>query len=99
MHSQKHVSFSQIVCRLLERQLQTQGESHEKEAESMRAELQRLRAELDQQQQMLSDSLELPQDARIQASLQHEISRLTQQNMVGAYIHTRYLFNADKMLF
>lgn len=67
--------------RLLEKQLQTQGESHDKEVESMRAELQRLRAELDQQQQMLSDSLELPQDARIQASLQHEISRLTQQNM------------------
>ncbi|KAI7812222.1 unconventional myosin-Va, partial [Triplophysa rosa] len=67
--------------RLLETQLQTQGDSHEKEVVSMRAELQRLRAELEQQQQMLSDSLELPQDARIQASLQHEISRLAQQNM------------------
>ncbi|KAA0724617.1 Unconventional myosin-Va [Triplophysa tibetana] len=67
--------------RLLETQLQTQGETREKEAESMRAELQRLRAELNQQQQMLSDSLELPKDARIQASLQHEISRLAQQNM------------------
>ncbi|KAL1247231.1 hypothetical protein QQF64_022607 [Cirrhinus molitorella] len=67
--------------RILESQLQTQGQSHEKEVEDLRAELQRLRAELDQQHQMLSDSLELPHDARIQASLQHEISRLTQQNM------------------
>ncbi|XP_065147555.1 unconventional myosin-Va [Paramisgurnus dabryanus] len=67
--------------RLLESQLQTQGQTHEKEVESLRAELQRLRAELDQEHKMLSDSLELPQDARIQASLQHEISRLTQQNM------------------
>ncbi|XP_073687668.1 unconventional myosin-Va [Garra rufa] len=67
--------------RILESQLQTQGQSHEKEVEGLRAELQRLRAELDQQHQMLSNSLELPHDARIQASLQHEISRLTQQNM------------------
>uniref|UniRef100_A0A672M6L6 Unconventional myosin-Va-like n=1 Tax=Sinocyclocheilus grahami TaxID=75366 RepID=A0A672M6L6_SINGR len=62
-------------------QLQTQGQSHEKEVEGLRAELQQLRAELDHQQQMLSNSLELPHDALIQASLQHEISRLTQQNM------------------
>ncbi|XP_050955214.1 unconventional myosin-Va isoform X2 [Labeo rohita] len=67
--------------RILESQLQTQGQSHEKEMEDLRAELQRLKAELIQEQQMLSDSLELPHDARIQASLQHEISRLTQQNM------------------
>uniref|UniRef100_A0A673MR28 Unconventional myosin-Va n=1 Tax=Sinocyclocheilus rhinocerous TaxID=307959 RepID=A0A673MR28_9TELE len=69
------------LCRILESQLQTQGQSHEKEVEGLRAELQQLRAELGHQQQMLSDSLELPHDARIQASLQHEISRLTQQNM------------------
>ncbi|XP_067236757.1 unconventional myosin-Va isoform X2 [Chanodichthys erythropterus] len=67
--------------RILASQLQTQGQSHEKEVEGLRAELQRLKAELDQQQQMMSDSLELPHDARIQAGLQHEISRLTQQNM------------------
>ncbi|XP_051975365.1 LOW QUALITY PROTEIN: unconventional myosin-Va-like [Xyrauchen texanus] len=67
---------------LLVSQLQTQGQSHEKEVEGMKAEFQQLRAELDQQQQqMLSDNPELPQDARIQASLQHEISRLTQQNL------------------
>uniref|UniRef100_A0A8C1KV42 Myosin VAb n=1 Tax=Cyprinus carpio TaxID=7962 RepID=A0A8C1KV42_CYPCA len=69
------------LCRILVSQLQTQGQTHEKEVEGLRAELLQLRAELDQQQQMLSNSLELPHDARIQASLQHEISRLTQQNM------------------
>ncbi|XP_056095174.1 unconventional myosin-Va isoform X1 [Rhinichthys klamathensis goyatoka] len=67
--------------RILASQLQTQGQSHEKEVEGLRAELQRLKAELGQQQQMMSESLELPHDARVQASLQHEISRLTQQNM------------------
>ncbi|XP_052400550.1 unconventional myosin-Va isoform X2 [Carassius gibelio] len=67
--------------RILVSQMQTQGQTHEKEVEGLKAELQQLRAELDQQQQMLSNSLELPHDARIQASLQHEISRLTQQNM------------------
>ncbi|XP_051979039.1 unconventional myosin-Va isoform X1 [Xyrauchen texanus] len=67
--------------RLLVSQLQTQGQAHEKEAEGMKAELQQLRVELNQQQQMFSESLELPQEARIQASLQHEISRLTQQNL------------------
>uniref|UniRef100_A0A9J8DBP2 Myosin VAb n=1 Tax=Cyprinus carpio carpio TaxID=630221 RepID=A0A9J8DBP2_CYPCA len=70
-----------IVREILVSQLQTQGQTHEKEVEGLRAELLQLRAELDQQQQMLSNSLELPHDARIQASLQHEISRLTQQNM------------------
>uniref|UniRef100_A0A8C2ICS4 Myosin VAb n=1 Tax=Cyprinus carpio TaxID=7962 RepID=A0A8C2ICS4_CYPCA len=74
--------------RILESQLQTQGQSHEKEVEGLRAELQRLRAELGHQQQMLSDSLELPHDARIQASLQHEISRLTQQNMNIFYLES-----------
>uniref|UniRef100_A0A671L7R6 Unconventional myosin-Va n=1 Tax=Sinocyclocheilus anshuiensis TaxID=1608454 RepID=A0A671L7R6_9TELE len=75
------ILISLSLCRILESQLQTQGQSHEKEVEGLRAELQQLRAELGHQQQMLSDSLELPHDARIQASLQHEISRLTQQNM------------------
>lgn len=74
-------------CRILASQLQTQGQSHEKEVEGLRAELQRLKAELGQQQQMMSDSLQLPHDARIQASLQHEISRLTQQNMVCTHSH------------
>lgn len=76
------ILISLSLCRILVSQLQTQGQSQEKEVEGLRAELQQLRAELDQKQQMLSDSLELPQDARIQASLQHELSRLTQQNMV-----------------
>ncbi|XP_026094178.1 unconventional myosin-Va-like isoform X1 [Carassius auratus] len=67
--------------RILVSQMQTQGQTHGEVVEGLRAELQQLRAELDQKQQMLSNSLELPHDARIQASLQHEISRLTQQNM------------------
>lgn len=75
--------------------MQTQGQSHEKEVEGLRAELQRLKAELDQQQQMMSDSLELPHDARIQAGLQHEISRLTQQNMVRMHSHTEIYSCAD----
>lgn len=69
--------------RLLESQLQSQKRSHENEAEALRGEIQSLKEENNRQQQLLAQNLQLPPEARIEASLQHEITRLTNENLVS----------------
>uniref|UniRef100_A0A4W5MHJ1 Myosin VAb n=1 Tax=Hucho hucho TaxID=62062 RepID=A0A4W5MHJ1_9TELE len=66
---------------LLVSQLQVQDRRHEEEVEELREEVLRVREENRQQQQFLSQSLLLPQEARIEASLHHEITRLTSDNL------------------
>ncbi|KAI2653985.1 Unconventional myosin-Va [Labeo rohita] len=68
--------------RLLESQLQAQRRSHENEVEVLRGELQSVKEENNRQQQLLAQNLQLPPEARIEASLQHEITRLTNENLV-----------------
>ncbi len=48
----------------------------------MRGELQNVKEENNRQQQLLAQNLQLPPEARIEASLQHEITRLTNENLV-----------------
>ncbi|XP_077174237.1 unconventional myosin-Va isoform X1 [Paroedura picta] len=67
--------------RLLESQLQTQKRSHDNEMEALRGEIQSLKEENNRQQQLLAQNLQLPPEARIEASLQHEITRLTNENL------------------
>ncbi|XP_069384882.1 unconventional myosin-Va isoform X3 [Paralichthys olivaceus] len=67
--------------RLLEHQLQTQRRSHDNEVESLRGELQNVKEDNNRQQQLLAQNLQLPPEARIEASLQHEITRLTNENL------------------
>ncbi|XP_036297566.1 unconventional myosin-Va isoform X11 [Pipistrellus kuhlii] len=67
--------------RLLESQLQSQKRSYENEAEALRGEIQSLKEENNRQQQLLAQNLQLPPEARIEASLQHEITRLTNENL------------------
>ncbi|XP_037546731.1 unconventional myosin-Va [Nematolebias whitei] len=69
------------TSRLLEHQLQTQRRTYENEVESLRGELQNLKEENNRQQQLLAQNLQLPPEARIEASLQHEITRLTNENL------------------
>lgn len=71
-----------LLHRLLESQLQSQKRSHENEAEALRGEIQSLKEENNRQQQLLAQNLQLPPEARIEASLQHEITRLTNENLV-----------------
>lgn len=72
-----------LLPRLLESQLQSQKWSHENEAEALRGEIQSLKEENNRQQQLLAQNLQLPPEARIEASLQHEITRLTNENLVS----------------
>ncbi|KAM6301564.1 LOW QUALITY PROTEIN: unconventional myosin-Va-like [Podargus strigoides] len=67
--------------RLLESQLQSQKKSHENELESLRGEIQSLKEENNRQQQLLAQNLQLPPEARIEVTLQHEITRLTNENL------------------
>ncbi|CAL1604235.1 unnamed protein product [Knipowitschia caucasica] len=69
------------TIRLLEQQLQTQRRTHDNEVESLRGELQSVKEENNRQQQLLAQNLQLPPEARIEASLQHEITRLTNENL------------------
>lgn len=90
------------LLRLLESQLQSQRKSHENELESLRGEIQSLKEENNRQQQLLAQNLQLPPEARIEASLQHEITRLTNENLVretglqeqaGALTHLAHLWH------
>ncbi|TMS13703.1 Unconventional myosin-Va [Larimichthys crocea] len=67
--------------RLLEHQVQTQRRTYENEVEALRGELQNVKEENNRQQQLLAQNLQLPPEARIEASLQHEITRLTNENL------------------
>ncbi|XP_059926780.1 unconventional myosin-Va isoform X1 [Gadus macrocephalus] len=67
--------------RLLESQLQAQRRSYDNETEGLRSELQNVKEENNRQQQLLAQNLQLPPEARIEASLQHEITRLTNENL------------------
>lgn len=84
--------FTSSTCvtpRLLEHQLQTQRRSYEVEVEALRGELQSVKEENNRQQQLLAQNLQLPPEARIEASLQHEITRLTNENLVGRRARAR----------
>jgi len=63
--------------------LQAQRRSHENEVEVLRGELQSVKEDNNRQQQLLAQNLQLPPEARIEASLQHEITRLTNENLVS----------------
>ncbi|XP_062298479.1 unconventional myosin-Va isoform X2 [Scomber scombrus] len=69
------------TIRLLEHQLQTQRRTNDSEVEALRGELQNVKEENNRQQQLLAQNLQLPPEARIEASLQHEITRLTNENL------------------
>ncbi|CAL8261416.1 unnamed protein product [Merluccius merluccius] len=67
--------------RVLESQLQEQGRLHQQECEEVRRELHKVKEESRQQQQLLAKSLLLPKEAQIEARLQHEITRLANENL------------------
>lgn len=93
LHTLLHPPFSSPLWshllhpRLLEHQLQTQRRSYDNEVEALRGELQNVKEENNRQQQLLAQNLQLPPEARIEASLQHEITRLTNENLVRWNTH------------
>lgn len=69
--------------RLLEHQMQEQERLNNEKFKKLVEEVNKLKEEKEQQKKMFSQSLLLPEDARIDAGLKHEITRLTNENLVG----------------
>lgn len=65
--------------------MQKQKHVHDQESKKLQEELNKLRSEKEQQQKMLAQSLLLSEDARVEASLKHEIMRLTNDNLVSPH--------------
>ncbi|KAM6926565.1 unconventional myosin-Va-like [Lycodopsis pacificus] len=67
--------------RILECQMQEQKRAHHEDNRKLLEEVNKFKGEKEQQQKLLARSLLLPEDARIEASLKHEITRLTSENL------------------
>ncbi|XP_069564291.1 unconventional myosin-Va-like [Brachyistius frenatus] len=67
--------------RLLEYQMHQQERVHNEKYRELVEELNKLKSVKEQQQKLFSQSLLLPEDARIEASLKLEITRLTNENL------------------
>ncbi|XP_058500889.1 unconventional myosin-Va-like [Solea solea] len=67
--------------RLMESQMQKQERVHGEKCRELTEEMKRLKEEVELQKKLLNQSLFLPEDARIDASLKHEITRLTKENL------------------
>ncbi|KAM7002579.1 LOW QUALITY PROTEIN: unconventional myosin-Va-like [Tautogolabrus adspersus] len=80
--------------RLLEFQMQEQKRTHSDKYRKLTEAVNKLKAEREQQQKVLSQTLLLPEDARIDAILKHEITKLTNDNL-GLMEHQE---NQDKII-
>uniref|UniRef100_UPI0037E8C178 unconventional myosin-Va-like isoform X2 n=1 Tax=Semicossyphus pulcher TaxID=241346 RepID=UPI0037E8C178 len=67
--------------RILEFQMQEQERVRSEKYRKLLQEVNKLKVEKEQQEKLLAQSLLLPEDARIEASLKHEITRLTNENL------------------
>ncbi|XP_031715429.1 unconventional myosin-Va-like isoform X1 [Anarrhichthys ocellatus] len=67
--------------RILECQMQEQKRAHHEDNRKLLEEVNKFKGEKEQQQKLLAQSLLLPEDARIDVSLKHEITRLTNENL------------------
>uniref|UniRef100_A0A3Q3KQ43 Myosin VA n=1 Tax=Mastacembelus armatus TaxID=205130 RepID=A0A3Q3KQ43_9TELE len=67
--------------RLLECQMQEQERVLSEKYRKLLEEMNKLKEEKEQQQKLLAQNLLLPEDARIEASLKHEITRLASENL------------------
>ncbi|XP_056399957.1 unconventional myosin-Vb isoform X2 [Hyla sarda] len=72
------------VCetnRLLEAQLQAQSQQHDDEVEALTDQIEVLKEEMEKQQQVLLQAMQLSPEAQVELGLQHEITRLTNENL------------------
>uniref|UniRef100_A0A8C4HTT2 Myosin VAb n=1 Tax=Dicentrarchus labrax TaxID=13489 RepID=A0A8C4HTT2_DICLA len=67
--------------RLLECQMREQEQVHNEKYRKLLEEVNKLKKENEQQQKLLTQNLLLSEDARIDASLKHEITRLASENL------------------
>lgn len=71
--------------------MQEQEQFHNERYGKLLEEVNKLKKEKEQQQNLLTQSLLLSEEARIDASLKHEIARLANENLVGLPYLSLYL--------
>ncbi|XP_068423058.1 unconventional myosin-Vb [Clinocottus analis] len=69
------------VARLLEAQLQTQSRQHKDELEALHTQIELLRDDIEKKQELLNYTAALSPEARVEYSVQQEITRLTNDNL------------------
>ncbi|XP_070707241.1 unconventional myosin-Vb [Pempheris klunzingeri] len=67
--------------KLLEAQLQTQARRHGDELEALHTQIELLRDDIEKKQEILNYTASLPPEARLEYSVQQEITRLTNDNL------------------
>ncbi|KAM9807603.1 unconventional myosin-Va-like [Neosynchiropus ocellatus] len=67
--------------RLLECQLKKQENMFDEKYKKLREELKKMKEEKQQQEKLLDQTLQLPEDARVEACLKFEITRLARENL------------------
>nr|XP_046231871.1 unconventional myosin-Vb isoform X3 [Scatophagus argus] len=69
------------VARLLEAQLQTQARQHKDELEALHTQIELLRDDIEKKQELLNYMSSLSPEAKVEYSVQQEITRLTNDNL------------------
>lgn len=70
------------MLRLLEAQLQSQSRHHKDELEALNTQIELLRGDIEKKQEMLNYAASLSPEAKVEYSVQQEITRLTNENLV-----------------
>lgn len=70
------------MLRLLEAQLQSQSRHHRDELEALNTQIELLRGDIEKKQEMLNYAASLSPEAKVEYSVQQEITRLTDENLV-----------------
>lgn len=73
--------------RLLEAQLQTQSRQHKDELEALHTQIELLRDDIEKKQELLNYTAALSPEAKVEYSVQQEITRLTNDNLVRNSFH------------
>lgn len=73
------------ALRLLEAQLQTQSRHHKDELEALHTQIELLRDDIEKKQEMLNYAASLSPEAKVEYSVQQEITRLTNENLVRGF--------------
>ncbi|XP_069369831.1 unconventional myosin-Vb isoform X2 [Paralichthys olivaceus] len=69
------------VARLLETQLQSQSKKHKDELEALHTQIELLKDDIEKKQEILSYTMSLSPEAKVEYSIQQEITRLTNDNL------------------
>lgn len=87
-----------FVFRLLEAQLQTQSRQHKDELEALHTQIELLKDNLEKKQEVLDHFSTLSPDALVEFSVQQEITRLTNENLVRPCLRNNLCTNQHHCL-